>query len=154
MKSTIPRNLLIALISTLLVDASVARAQTYSIASFTIDGGGGTSSGGSFTLSGTIGQAAPGTLKGGSYALIGGFWDDVLVLPITGGPTLAIRRSGNTVIIAWPSSATGFVLEATDSLWIRPIEWTPVGLPTSAGDEQTIPVELSKGDRFFRLRKQ
>ena len=41
----------------------------------TIDGGGGTSAGGGFELSGTIGQHDAGqTMTGGSFALIGGFW--------------------------------------------------------------------------------
>lgn len=43
----------------------------------TIDGGGGTSSGGSFTLSGTIGQPDAGTMTGGSFELTGGFWGGV-----------------------------------------------------------------------------
>ena len=40
-----------------------------------IDGGGGTSSGGVYELSGTIGQPDAGVvMTGGSYGLIGGFW--------------------------------------------------------------------------------
>jgi len=51
-----------------------ALAQPFSIDFFTIDGGGGTSSGGGFTLSGTIGQPDAGTLSGGGFTLTGGFW--------------------------------------------------------------------------------
>ncbi len=41
----------------------------------TIDGGGGSSAGGGFELSGTIGQHDAGqTMTGGSFALTGGFW--------------------------------------------------------------------------------
>ena len=40
----------------------------------TIDGGGGSSSGGSYTLGGTIGQPDAGVMNGGSYTLVGGFW--------------------------------------------------------------------------------
>jgi hypothetical protein len=41
----------------------------------TVDGGGMTYSfGGSYVLGGTIGQPDAGTLSGGSYALMGGFW--------------------------------------------------------------------------------
>ena len=40
----------------------------------TIDGGGGTSSGGVYTLSGTIGQPDAGVMAGGDFALMGGFW--------------------------------------------------------------------------------
>ena len=44
---------------------------------YTIDGGGGGSStGGGFELAGTIGQhdASPGSMTGGTFALLGGFW--------------------------------------------------------------------------------
>jgi hypothetical protein len=43
---------------------------------YTIAGGGSTtpSTGGSFALAGTIGQAGAGTLSGGPYTLTGGFW--------------------------------------------------------------------------------
>ncbi len=54
----------------------------YTIDTFTIDGGGGTSSGGVYTLSGTIGQhdaAAP--TQGGAYTLTGGFWGGVQTSP-------------------------------------------------------------------------
>jgi hypothetical protein len=41
----------------------------------TVDGGGATfSTGGGYSLGGTIGQSDAGALVGGSYALNGGFW--------------------------------------------------------------------------------
>ncbi len=40
----------------------------------TVDGGGGTSSGGDFVLRGTIGQPDAGDLSGGDFPLRGGFW--------------------------------------------------------------------------------
>src|SRR5438093_13726584 len=52
-------------------------AQNYSIDWFTTDGGGGSSSGGSYTLSGTIGQPDAGTSSGGTYTLEGGFWPGI-----------------------------------------------------------------------------
>jgi hypothetical protein len=54
----------------------LAIAQT-AITSYTIDGGGGTSTGGIYSLSGTIGQAdatMAGELFEGPYALTGGYW--------------------------------------------------------------------------------
>lgn len=53
---------------------AVAFGQTFSIDWFTIDGGGGPSSGGDFTLNGTIGQPEAGTMSGDNYSLAGGFW--------------------------------------------------------------------------------
>ncbi len=50
---------------------------------FTVDGGGAmNSTGGSFAVSGTIGQPDAGTMSGGGYVLSGGFW----VSSVTGGP--------------------------------------------------------------------
>jgi len=54
---------------------SSAMAQDFSINWYTIDGGGGTSTGGDFSLSGTIGQHdAGGPMTGGDFSLTGGFW--------------------------------------------------------------------------------
>ncbi|MEM1330376.1 MAG: GC-type dockerin domain-anchored protein [Planctomycetota bacterium] len=65
--------LLVAALSGSLV-AGAANAQ-FSIDWYTIDGGGGTSSGGGFVLSGTIGQPDAGApMTGGTFELIGGFW--------------------------------------------------------------------------------
>ncbi len=46
----------------------------YSLTWFTVDGGGGTSSAGNYSLSGAIGQPDAGVLSSGNYTLAGGFW--------------------------------------------------------------------------------
>ncbi len=46
----------------------------YEISWSTIDGGGGTSSGGNYIVTGTIGQPDAGEMSGDSYELLGGFW--------------------------------------------------------------------------------
>jgi hypothetical protein len=46
----------------------------YDISWYTIDGGGGRSIGGPFTLTGTIGQPDAAYSRGSSYELLGGFW--------------------------------------------------------------------------------
>ncbi len=47
----------------------------YTIDWYTIDGGGAMNlTGGSYTLSGTIGQPDAGLMSGGNYKLDGGFW--------------------------------------------------------------------------------
>lgn len=66
-----------------------AHSQNYSVDWFAVAGGGGTSAGGNYSLSGTIGQAAAGsTLASSSFTVYGGFWslfaqlrDLQLVLP-------------------------------------------------------------------------
>ena len=61
-----------------MVLGGVALAQTgggYDLSWWTVDGGGGTLSGGGYLLEGTIGQPDAGqALTGGGYTLIGGFW--------------------------------------------------------------------------------
>ena len=57
----------------------IALAQTngYDLTWWTVDGGGGSATGGSYTLSGTIGQPDAGNLSNGDYTLTGGFWGGV-----------------------------------------------------------------------------
>ena len=54
--------------------STAAHAQPFSINWYTIDGGGGTSTGGTFSVSGTIGQPDAGTLTGGTFEVKGGYW--------------------------------------------------------------------------------
>jgi len=63
----------IVLLSLYLLTASLGLAQ-YEISWYTIDGGGGQSSGGPYTLTGTIGQPDAAYAAGGKYELLGGFW--------------------------------------------------------------------------------
>jgi len=53
---------------------ATASFATFDITWFTIDGGGGESSGGVYTLKSTIGQPDAGIHTGGNYELQGGFW--------------------------------------------------------------------------------
>jgi hypothetical protein len=55
--------------------SAAPRAAIYTIDWYTIDGGGVMNlQGGTYTLSGTIGQSDAGTLSGGNYKLNSGFW--------------------------------------------------------------------------------
>lgn len=56
---------------------SAAPSAGYTITWFTVDGGGGASSGGGYTVTGTAGQSDAGTLSGSGYTLAGGFWSGV-----------------------------------------------------------------------------
>lgn len=71
--------LLFALLGVLLVHSSVpvyANISDFELQWFSIDNGGTiSSSGGSYTLSGTIGQPDAGVLDGGDYTIQGGFWN-------------------------------------------------------------------------------
>jgi len=134
--------------------ATLSPAQSYSIDWFTIDGGGGTSTGGVYSVSGTIGQPDAGTLSGGSYTLVGGFWGIVSAVQTPGAPFLSIARSNASVTVSWPRPATGFVLDEVPALTGSPPPWTPVALPyqTNATDIW-ITVPAPTGNKFYRLRK-
>ena len=54
----------------------------YDINWSTIDGDGGTSTGGSYTLTGTIGQPNADSASGGIYELFGGFWPGGGIIPV------------------------------------------------------------------------
>ena len=74
--------LILVALAAVLVALSVSYATTsaqsggaYDLTWNTFDGGGATfSTGGTYSLGGTIGQADAGTVSGGTYTLNGGFW--------------------------------------------------------------------------------
>ena len=70
----------------LLATAALAITVTYNVPWYSVDGGGGTSLGGAYSLTGTIGQCDAGTMNGGVYALYGGF-----VQPDSAWPTNAVQ---------------------------------------------------------------
>src|SRR5437867_7188408 len=91
---------------------AAVQAQNYSIDWFTIDGGGGTSTGGVYSVTGTIGQADAGHMSGGNFTLDGGFWSIIAAIQTPGGPLLrVVQTPTNTVVIAWPAPSTGFSLQ-------------------------------------------
>jgi hypothetical protein len=92
-------------------------AQQYSIDWYKIAGGGGTSSGGQYTLSGTIGQPdASGAMTGGNYSLTGGFWSLISVVQTPGAPLLTITYANNQAIVSWLPSVTGWTLQTNNNL--------------------------------------
>ena len=72
---------MLALLLAAILGVGATLAQTgggYDLTWSTIDGGGGSSAGSGYQLSGTLGQPDAGaTLSGGGYSLSGGFWGGV-----------------------------------------------------------------------------
>jgi hypothetical protein len=133
-----------------------ARAQNYAIDWFTIDGGGGTSTGGVFSVTGTIGQPDAGTMSGGTYSLVGGFWG-IITIQTPGAPFLSVSNANGAVIVCWPRPADGFLLEQTAALTSPPaaISWStvpPASYQTNA-TRISITVPAPFGKLFYRLRK-
>jgi hypothetical protein len=134
-------------LAVLLLLPATSLAQSYSIDWFTIDGGGGASTGGVYALSGTTGQPDAGALSGGNYSLAGGFWG---VLPTPGAPLLSIERAAATVRVFWPKSSTGFVLDQSLTVTGR---WSQVSFPYATNTTDiSITVPTPVGNKFYRLR--
>jgi hypothetical protein len=135
-----------------------AQAQ-YSIDWSTVDGGGGTSTGGVYSVSGTVGQPDAGAMSGGNYTLQGGFWGVIAAVQTPGAPLLTITLNSplSTINVSWPAPAQGWVLERTNALpSVAVASWPLVPQPyqTNAG---TISVMFTNspplGNQFFRLHK-
>lgn len=81
------------LLFTVLILAQPAQAQDYDLSWYTVDGGGGESTGGDFALRGTAGQADAGALAGGDYGVLGGFWVTTWSQLLTPTPTETLART-------------------------------------------------------------
>jgi len=129
-----------------------ALAQTYSINWYKIAGGGGTSSGGVYSLSGTIGQpdASP-ALTGGAYSLTGGFWA-LYAVQTASAPFLSIFGTGtNAAIVAWPIPATTFRLQQNSNV-LNTNGWVTVTNPVvTANGTNRVTIYPATGNQYFRL---
>ena len=126
-----------------------AVAQTYSVDWSKIAGGGGTSTGGVYAVSGTIGQPdAGGPLTNGQYSVVGGFWALPAAIQTPGAPVLSIAAAApGQVRISWTPPTPGYTLQSTDTL--SPTNW--VAAP--GGTNNPVLVPASAAARFYRLRK-
>jgi hypothetical protein len=133
-------------IAVILLQTLAGHAQSYNIDWHKIAGGGGTSSGGQYSLSGTIGQPdAGGAMTGGGYSLTGGFWA-LYAVQTAGAPLLTITCLGNQAVISWPASAGGFTLQTNDNLITG--TW---GNYSGAIVNNSVTNTPPKGNLFFRL---
>ena len=141
------------LVALSLVVGSLLHAQSYSIDWFKVAGGGGTSAGGAYQVSGTIGQHdAGGSMTGGNFSLTGGFWSVITVVQTPGAPRLRITFNSQlpTVTVSWPSSATDFVLQQNSDL--NTANWINTGwLVTTNGATMSVTISPPAGNLFFRL---
>jgi hypothetical protein len=128
----------------------------YAINWSTIDGGGGTSTGGVYSVSGTVGQpdASQQTMSGGNYSLSGGFWSLVSVAQTPGLPTLIITHSGSSVIVSWPDPATNSYTLQQNSNLANTGGWATSDFSiTSSDGTNSITVNPLTGNLFFRLKQ-
>jgi hypothetical protein len=127
-------------------------AQSFSIDWHKVAGGGGTSTGGVYSVSGTIGQHDAGQLSGGNYNLVGGFWGIIAAVQTPGTPVLTITRTAtNSVVVSWPYPSAGFSLQQNSDL--RTTSWTPPAQSVSTNATiNWIVVNPPVGNLYYRLK--
>ena len=138
----------------LLLFVNLASAQSVAIDWWKIAGGGGTSSNGSLSVSGTLGQhEAGGPLSDGHVSVSGGFWS-LYAVQVPGAPVLSTARTTtNTVAVFWPSSSTGWLLQQNTNS-VSSLNWSNVTATIlDDGTTKTLIVNPPTGKRFFRLCK-
>lgn len=121
---------LFGLTGTLLV-ATVTCAQNYALDWFTIGGGGGTSIGGGYSMSGTIAQTDASAMSGGAFTLQEGFWS-----------ILGTFLNPVTTIFDNTGGSDNGVQTATTNDWLA--EKFCIGAQAYGLDSVTLP--LSSGD--------
>lgn len=134
-------------------DILVTHAQSYSIDWYKIAGGGGTSTGGVYSVSGTISQPdASGAMTGGNYSVTGGFWSLINVVQTPGMPNLLIvSANGNGVKILWPNNGS-FTLQQNPSL--SSTNWITTSFAITNGfGTNFCTVPSPTGSLFFRLKQ-
>jgi hypothetical protein len=121
----------------------------YSIDWSTVDGGGGSSTAGVYSVTGTIGQHdAGGPMTGGQYSVTGGFWAFAAAVQTPGAPLLSIVPSGpGQATISWSPNTPGFVLQ--ENLNLSTANW----VNSSSGATNPIIVPATLPAKFYRLHK-
>jgi hypothetical protein len=119
----------------------------------TIDGGGGTSTGATYQVTGTIGQPdASIAMSGGQFSVSGGFWSLTAVVQTAGLPNLSIVHSSNSVVVSWPNT-TSSKLQTNNNL-ASASGWTAyTGTVSTANGTNSITISPPMGNLFFRLSK-
>jgi hypothetical protein len=145
--------LLLLAVLGLIPGLQTAMAQNYAIDWHKVSGGGSTSTGGTYSVSGTIGQPdASGAMTGGSYSLTGGFWSLISVVQTAGLPDLIITHSGNSVIVSWPDTGS-YTLQQNANL-AQANGWVTSGYSvTTANGTNSITITRPAGNLFFRLKQ-
>lgn len=151
--SSFSRGVAALFLGALLGGPGAACGQDYALTWFNVGGGGMRSTGDVFTVTGTVGQPDAGTMRGGAFALQGGFWAATAV-QTPGAPVLAIARAADgRVVLAWSLPAAGWVLGHTNTLVGVTSPWPAVPVsPVTNGSTISVTLPIAPGNHFFRLR--
>jgi hypothetical protein len=136
----------------------LTHAQSFNINLFAIGAGGGTSSGGDFTLNSTIGEADAGTMSGGSFSLTGGFWG-ANPIPVSSPTVIEVRLVGPGVYLHFNGiPGRTYEIERASSVtgpWRQNNTPLAVIIMPSAGVADFVdPAGLAFPQSFYRTRLQ
>lgn len=142
------------LLAPLLVAVAGGTARAASrLADWTMDSGGGRSTGAVFAVTGSVGQVAGGQARSVSFQVTGGYLGLIAVVPTAGAPALRLVSASPAqgVVVSWPTAgSTGFRLQRTSDL-SRP-RWTDVSVAARVvGEEQQVRLPWEAGHHYFRL---
>ena len=70
---------------------------------------------------------------------------------VTLSPALQIQLAGTNVVLTWPLSATGYVVQKTDKLAPTPSWTTVTNVPAIVDFQYTVTNQISGSSRFYRL---
>jgi len=139
-------------LSLLLLSHPFHACAQFSIDWFKVSGGGGTSTGSVYSITGTIGQHdANGSMSGGNYSLTGGFWSLIGTVQTPGAPLLSVSlTTNNSVLVSWPYPSTGFSLEQNGAPgspnWVA-----ATATPVQIGSQWQVLIRSPVGNVFYRL---
>lgn len=142
-----------ALFALILAAQTTAYSESFEINWSTINGGGVASTGGVYSVTGTIGQPDANTtpVSGRQYSLTGGFWA-IQAVQTAGSPLLSIfHTTTNTVVVAWPSPSSGWQLQQNTNS-VNSVDWSNVSSTIQDdGTTKTFIVNPMIGNQFYRL---
>jgi uncharacterized repeat protein (TIGR01451 family) len=97
---------------------------------------------GTITNNASVGSTTTDPLKVNNFAS---------VKTIVQAIALSASRVDQNIVISWPASATGYVLESTPNLGSA-ITWSTVGTPPQqVGNQMTVTLGVTNSGQFFRL---
>lgn len=125
------------------------QAQGFTIPRYTVGAGGGISTGGVFSVTGTVGQPAVGApMVGSGFQVTGGIWALPVAVQTTNAPTLTIlaARPGEAQI-SWQPADTAWRLQESPAL--SPPAW----VDSPSGNINPIVVPSTSPAKYYRLTR-
>lgn len=140
---------LLAVLLVSFVGSASGQAQGFTISRYTVGAGGGISTGGIFSVTGTVGQPAVGApMVGPGFQVTGGIWALPVAVQTTNAPTLVIlaARPGESQI-SWQPADPAWRLQESPAL--SPPAW----VDSPSGNLNPIVVPSTSPAKYYRLTR-